>query len=237
MSGAREGTGGVLALFGGLLLLGMAFYSQCSQSTQVLEVGPFLEQVLDPEGMPEGWRVEACERVPDGRVLLRLQRLSEPAPSFQASPAEVAALAKIPAAPSKKGPKPWEHLQQRTGLEPVGALLAQHPAKTSMDRRKKLFRGLDYKGIEQVSAKGEALPLDAGRVPWGPYEVPWVHLRHFERVDGRATFHDTLRIDLSSGPNALILHLAYAPRARASQLDLAPFLAAWGPPMGEPGAN
>lgn len=229
MTSATESVGGVLALFGGSVLLAMSFFSQCAQSVQAVEAQAFLGESFAHPGVPQGWDVKSCEQVPDGRIIVQLKSQGEAAAPFEASPEEVAALAEIPTSAKKWDPKPWEHLQQLTGLGPSSALLVQHPVKTSMDQRKRLFLGLSYKEIEMVSAKGESLPLNGGRIPWGPYEVPWVHLRHFEMVDGKPTFHDTLRVDLSSGPKTLVLHLAYPPRARASESALKPFLAAWTP--------
>jgi hypothetical protein len=237
MSRSRESVGGVLALFGGLALLGMTFSGQCSRSAQAIEEEPFLNEVFDPVGSPLGWKVDGCESVPDGRVMLRYSPLGDATPEFVADEQEAEALSKMPKRMGKMQPKPWGHLKQREGFGPSGALLVRHPIKTSLDQRKKLFRGLNYKGIESLNFMGEALPMDGGRIPWGPYEVPWVHLRHFERVDGEPTFHDTLRVDLTSGPRALILHLAFPPRARARHEDLEPFVAAWLPPALDSGQN
>jgi len=237
LSNSRESVGGVLALFGGLALLGMTFSGQCSRSARAVDVGSFLEAAFDPKGFPEGWQVQACEAMPDGRTLMRLSSLGEPAPEFVVGEEESAALAKIPKGLGRKGPRPWMHLKERLGLGASAALLVQHPLKTSMDERKRLFRGLGYKTIEQVEFKGEAIPMNAGRLAWGLYEVPWVHIRHFERVDDKPTFHDTIRVDLSSGPQAMILYLTFPPRARGAEIALDPFITAWAPLIVEPAKN
>jgi len=227
----------VLALFGGLALLGMTFSGQCSRPVQALDAGSFLETVFDPKGFPGGWQVEACEAMPDGRTLMRLSSLGEPVPEFVVGEEESAALAKIPKGLGRKGPKPWPHLKERFGLGASVALLVQHPLKTSMKERKRNFRDLGYKTIEQVEFKGETVPMNAGRVPWGLFEVPWVHMRHFERVDDKPTFHDTIRVDLSSGPQAMILYLTFPPRARGVEKALDPFITAWEPLIVEPAKN
>ena len=131
----------------------------------------------------------------------------------------------------------WPHLKERFGLGASVALLVQHPLKTSMKERKRNFRDLGYKTIEQVEFKGETVPMNAGRVPWGLFEVPWVHMRHFERVDDKPTFHDTIRVDLSSGPQAMILYLTFPPRARGVEKALDPFITAWEPLIVEPAKN
>ena len=54
--------------------------------------------------------------------------------------------------------------------------------------------------------------------------MPWVHLRHY-RLDGeRPTFHDTVRVDLTSGAEAWLLRLAFPERVRGDHSALEPFL-------------
>ena len=96
MSRSRECVGGVLALFGGLALLGMTFSGQCSRSALAIEEEPFLNEVFDPVESPLGWKVDGCESVPDGRVMLRYSPLGDATPEFVADEQEAEALSNMP---------------------------------------------------------------------------------------------------------------------------------------------
>lgn len=227
---------GVIGLLVGFLALAATFAVQWPAPVQVVDAEPILAQGFLRADLPEGWSLSTAERLPDRRVLVQLAREGAPeAAAHQPSEAEAGALAKLPTGgPGGPGggfgPKPWPLLEELPEGPARAALLEGHGTGPGGVRaRKAAFTGLKYQELDKVDSKGEAALLDAGRKPWGPYEVPWVLVRHYRKDGDRPTFHDTVRVDLTSGREAWLLHLAFPERVRGSAAALDPFLAALQP--------
>lgn len=242
---SRETPMGVLGLLVGFVVLAVAFAVQWPAPVQPVEARPLLEQGFQRVDLPDGWSLSGAERLPDRRVLVQLVREGAPeAAAHEPSEAEAAALAKLPGGgaggagggpPGGFGPKPWPLLEELPEGPARAGLLEGHGAGPGGVRaRKAAFTGLEYQELDKVDSKGEAALLDAGRKAWGPYEVPWVLVRHFRKDGERPTFHDTVRVDLTSGREAWLLHLAFPERVRGSAAALDPFLAALQPMPPEP---
>jgi len=219
---------GVLGLLVGLLVLAATFMTQWPAPVQTLDAEQVLAMGFGDAGLPAAWEVRSAERLPDRRVLIELVREGAASAPHQPSAEEAAALSKLPPPAEEtwsKGPKPWPLLEELPAGAPRAALLeglGRGPGAAKA--RKAAFSGLKYKELDDVDSKGEAALIDAGRTAWGPYEVPWVHLRHY-RLDGeRPTFHDTVRVDLTSGAEAWLLRLAFPERVRGDRSALEPFL-------------
>jgi hypothetical protein len=116
----------------------------------------------------------------------------------------------------------WEKLALRDkGPDPVEASFLfvedKKKAEALLDSQ---FGRVKFKDFEDIPADGEVLPIDSGHLDWGDYEADWVHLRHYEKTDGKKsgrkkankvpTSHDTLRVNLTTGPEARVLYLRWA---------------------------
>lgn len=67
-----------------------------------------------------------------------------------------------------------------------------------------------FKDIAHLRGEGEAVPIDSGRLDWGGFEATWVQLRHYQLTDDRVpTSHDTVRVNLTTGPEARVLYLRW----------------------------
>ncbi len=71
------------------------------------------------------------------------------------------------------------------------------------------FAGVKYEDITRLPKNGQAVPVDSGRIRWGPYEAPFVLMRHFGRDADGPGFWDTLRVNLSVGSRLRVLYLRW----------------------------
>jgi hypothetical protein len=106
------------------------------------------------------------------------------------------------------------------GQPPIEAALAIFPAKTGKKVLQGQFHGLQFEDITRLPMAGKAVPVDAGHLPWGPFEAPYIQLRHYGRDASGPGFWDTLRVNLTVGSKARILYLRW-PRGQAGSKDSA----------------
>lgn len=230
---------GVLGLLVGLLTIAATFLLQWPAPVAELAPTDVLSMAVQSGDLPPSWSAVGGKRLPDRRVWLELSRADrEDAPAFvpseeeqQAVEALLAAGAGPQPAPGKgHQPSPWHALEEGPSAPAAGALLEVHPkGPMGVAARKRAFAGLRYKDIRSLSSKGEEALVNQGELPWGPYLVPWVHSRHYRWEDGLPTFHDSVRVDLTSSPAPVILRLVFPNRARGSHEELAAFLEALTP--------
>ena len=106
----------------------------------------------------------------------------------------------------------WEQLPEgEPGRPPAQATLVLVPGrKRAHAFLQQQFSKLRYKDIGRVSSRGEVLPMESGKLDWQGFLATWVRLRHYEfDSEGIPTFHDTLRVNLTTGDEARVLYLRW----------------------------
>lgn len=106
------------------------------------------------------------------------------------------------------------------GRTPVEAALAFFPTKTGKKVVQGQFHGLHFEDITRLPMAGKTVPVDAGHLAWGPFEAPFIQLRHYGRDGTGPGFWDTLRVNLTVGSKVRILYLRW-PRGQAGHKDRA----------------
>lgn len=69
--------------------------------------------------------------------------------------------------------------------------------------------GVHFKDLSGLGSEGEAVPIESGYEAWGPYDANWIHLRHYQLVDGVPTSHDTVRVNLTTTSEARVVYLRW----------------------------
>ncbi len=91
------------------------------------------------------------------------------------------------------------------------------------------FSSLKYKDIGNLKSDGETVPTESGQLAWGTFDAKWVALRHYELVDGVPTFHDTLRVNLTTSAEARVLYMRWARGLPADPKAVDAMLAVYSP--------
>jgi len=108
----------------------------------------------------------------------------------------------------------------KEGQPPVEVALALFPAKTAKKIVQAQFNGIHFEDVTQLPMAGKTVPVDAGHLDWGPFEAPYIQLRHYGRDATGPEFWDTLRVNLTSGSQARVLYMRW-PRGQAGHKDRA----------------
>lgn len=104
-----------------------------------------------------------------------------------------------------------------------------YPQKRTKAMLTRLFSEVRFRDAGEVGSGGGELPVSIGHLNWHGYEASYVHARHFEKVAGEPAFHDTVRVNLTTGEAALVLFARW-PRGRAGSPEWAEeFLADYAP--------
>lgn len=234
----RESVGGVLGVGFGLALIAALALAVLSQRARSIEPGPLLERWFEPVELPFGLVPVDAARQPGGETLLRL---SDP----DASP-------EAPRTPPAKGapPVPVDWAALETGPErtpPTEALLVTWPLRVAERQLDSLFstsagrmpRGGGPGGpmlpeggggdpLMGLGPQGGRRVLERGALPWGRLEAPYALERSFEPG---GTFVDTLRVNLSTAREPLVLFLRWPRGLPASTERATELLAALRRPM------
>ena len=96
------------------------------------------------------------------------------------------------------------------GRAPVEVALAFFPLKTGRKVVESQFHSMHFEDITQLPKSGKTVPVDSGHLDWGPFEAPYIQLRHFGRDETGPGFWDTLRVNLTVGSKARILYLRWS---------------------------
>lgn len=242
---AREHLGGVIGVGLGLLILVGLVSSLAVSRAETLEPQALFERWFEPAPPAFGLVALEAARAAAGTEMLRL---SNPAAPPEAPAAELEPKQRKPR--GAKGPSEpefdWRSIEiGPEGAPPIEALLLSWPLKRAERRLDALFSGSsgggqrssggggggprrssgrDGPGFEDLYAglgdEGGKRVLARGRIAWGEFEAPFVHVREFEPG---GTFVDTLRVNLSSETEPLALLLRWprgfpADEARAEEL-------------------
>ena len=129
------------------------------------------------------------------------------------------------------GPKvDWSALPDDVaGGAPVEVAFAGYTAKRSKKALEGLFSGARYKSLEEIGGSGGEMPVAMGYLDWHGYEANYVHARQFEKVSDEPAFHDTVRVNLTVGPEALVLFARW-PRGQVGDVgEVESILASYAP--------
>lgn len=112
--------------------------------------------------------------------------------------------------------KRWSRLVEGAADQaPRRVALVRLPASGAKGQLRELFFGLQFRDLEKVGEKGGQVPMEGGRFDWGAYEAPYLRVRHLYSEDGKPTFHETVRVNLTVGREAWVAILEWDPREPA----------------------
>jgi hypothetical protein len=213
----RESVGGVLGVGFGLALIAALVLAVVSQRARSLEPEPLFQRWFQPAELPFGLVPLEAARQPGGETLLRLSDPEAPPEAPRTPPPRGAAPTPVDWAALAAGPE---------GEPPTEALLVTWPLRVASGQIDSLFSagggrmpsGGGRGGPMVPSSGGGGDPLmglgpqggrrvlERGALPWGPLEAPFVLERSFEPG---GTFVDTLRVNLSTVREPLVLFLRW----------------------------
>lgn len=213
----------VLAILLGVLAVGAGAAGLLRSSITELSVDEgqsrLAERFSSRGQLPFGFELRSARKLSKHQLYLSFSQPGEAAPELEVLPFE----GKVASNKDGKGRKgrghgedrpktEWHKLELReAGPDPVEAAFLfvddHDKADALLDAQ---FGHVRFRDIEHLRADGEPLPIDSGHLDWGDYEAGWVHLRHYEKEDGKPTSHDTLRVNLSTGQEARVLYLRWA---------------------------
>jgi len=215
---------------------------------------------------PFGLQVAPSLRFPDGQVVVRLldpaaplEATAEPVPPSPQGPGSFGGGERGgPSGGGRDGPRgapggggfggggsfsgpgprtDWSAVAvSESGAAPVEVAFTSYPRSRTKAIVEGLFGSLRFRGIGEIGGQGGEMPIDSGHLDWFGYEASYVHLRHFEKVAGEPRFHDTLRVNLTLGERATVLHARWA-RGQAGSLEPVEALLANYAPRGAPAAG
>ncbi len=232
----HETVGGVLGLALGCLLVvwGLLLPFGKPAAAVIPDGEALLREHFDVRELPFGAHVVRAERRLDGTQYVTLRSASAPPTDVVETAEDVAPKGvsdeDVPSVdgggPDTSGNEKGQYDKTDWGAVPVGphaepleVLFAHHPEDSAQSVIQRNFRSLEYKDLENIGGDGETVPIDAGEMAWGPYDVRWVHLRAFHKDDDRATFYDLLRVNLTLDRTCWIVHLRWADRVPGTLAD------------------
>lgn len=107
---------------------------------------------------------------------------------------------------------PWIRLPAgETGQPPWQVALVRYPASSAEGVLSEQFARIQFQDLSQISERGGVSAIDTGHLLWNGYRLPWVRTRHFRKEDGKAVFHDSIRVNLTRGRQAIVLYARWRP--------------------------
>jgi hypothetical protein len=198
--GKREVRSGVLGVgmgFALLVALGFWLFRQHAQPRDGVEL--LAEWFQDAE-LPFGLEVQEAAELMDGEELVKLARASAPVEEPRKSPTAKS--------PTDGATIRWEELPQGSPDQPPReVVLAHFPTGGDAGVIARLFGPQESSGIGQVGSQGGKVLVDAGKLPWGEFDVDYVYEREFE---AGGTFVDTVRINLTQPGRVLVLRARWS---------------------------
>jgi hypothetical protein len=188
-----------------------------AQRARSLEPGTLFERWFEPAELPFDLVPVEAARQPGGETLLRLSDPDAPPEAPRTPPARGAPPAPVDWAALETGPE---------GTPPTEALLVTWPLRVAERQLDSLFSasGRPMPGgggrggrwgpsgggggdpLSGLGSQGGRRVLERGALPWGRLEAPYVLERSFE---AGGTFVDTLRANLSTAREPLVLFLRW----------------------------
>jgi hypothetical protein len=228
-----ESLSGVLGVGAVILVVLATGLSLLSRRTRALDPEATLASWFEPAELPFGLQPVAAARQADGEVLLRLAD-----PAVAPEPEPIAPKKAEKPAPGAPPPRfDWSAIQVGAAdTPPSEGYFVTWPLAAARGRLAGLFeqggpppemgqsepvRAVDP--LAGLGPDGGRRVIGSGRIPWGEFEAPFVHERTFE---AGGTFVDTLRLNLSSEREALVLFLRWPRGLPASQARAEELLAA-----------
>jgi hypothetical protein len=213
---AREKPFAVLGLALGLLVVLTIYVAPLVGGARKIDGAAYLAAHFEPAELPFGFAVTRAVALRDGRRVVVAGDPSAP-PEVGVDVSDLA-----PEGASDEEPAPlargdsdrevWARLKEgEPGRPPRAIALVHYPLGRAGDVLRRQFGELQYKDLTHVDEDGEAVPVDSGYLTWGAYQANYVRLRHFAKDDGRPTFHDTLRVNLTVGERCWIAYLRWDP--------------------------
>lgn len=231
-----ESTGAVIGIGAALAVILAAVLAILALQERPLDGAAWLAERLDvPEERSSSLEYAEALRLVDGQTVVIL-RDPTATPEPPADPA-----------PKSKGPGgygghggggsawggdkvDWAALEVAAdGGAPIEVAFTGYAEKKTKAMLLRLFSQVRFRGVEEIGGAGGELPVAIGRLDWHGYEASYVHARQFEKVAGDPAFHDTVRVNLTTGDRALVLFARW-PRGAAGSPDwLEEFLADYAP--------
>ena len=218
---ARFGT--VLAAALGLAAVGGATALLIGSRPRAIDGQELLAATFDEGALPFDLRVASASRLPTGERTVVLEppglEPEAPPPPFEPKPP-------VEGAPPGK-PFDWSQVPLgEPGKPPRQALIVWFPESTAEAQLRSLFHEIPWRDLRDIGDGGGLLPLDSGKLDWGGYDAPYVHLRAFEPG---ATFRDSIRVNVSAAGSRCALHVLWPRGAQGSKEVVSKLLAALAP--------
>lgn len=179
------------------------------------------------EALPEGLTVEPLALLlPGGEQVVTIgngqplpvtpKELLEPSPFERMGPGG------LPGAPPEGGPgaPPFEKFDwssvepEATDTLPARVYLVHYPERGAPALLTMQFRGLRWRDLSEIPAKGGSAVIDGGKLEWNGYAADFVRERRF--LEG-GSFRDTMRVNLSLGRSCWVAYAIWGEREEGSE--------------------
>ena len=119
----------------------------------------------------------------------------------------------------------WSKVAEGSPAPPLEIGFTRYPRGASSRVLSGQFASVHFRDLKSIGGDGGELPADSGYVDWAGYEAAYVRTRHFYKAGGEPTFHDSMRVNLTLGKEATVLHLRWPRRSPGSLEDAQQILA------------
>ena len=221
-----ESCGGVVGVGLGLALIVLSLASLLFYGPRPSDASELLASSFALGQLPEGLELEPqAVTLPSGELVVTF---SDGAP-LELSPLELVTSSK------PKSSKPEEEFVEfdwaavevlSEGELPSRLYLVRFPRQRAERVLASQFRGLEWRDLSEISARGGSTVVGGGKLPWAGYSADWVRERSF--LEG-GSFRDTLRVNLSLGQECWIAYSIWPERVAGSEEAVAECLAALEP--------
>jgi hypothetical protein len=186
-----------------------------------------LATTFDLGALPFDLRIANAARLPTGELTVIL----EP-PDLKA---EAPPPPPVPESKSKPGAEEeppvkrfdWSKIALgEKGSPPRQVVLAWFPEATAEIELKSLFREVDWKDLRDLGESGGLVAVGSGKLDWGGYDAPYIHLRSYERG---GAFRDSIRVNLSAAGQRCAVHILWSRGVQGSKERVVELLAALAP--------
>jgi len=127
----------------------------------------------------------------------------------------------------------WEKVEPTVaaGTPPGELTFVWYPLSAAEQLLERQFIRVYFSDTRSVDWNGGSVVVESGELDWHGYAPRYVVERHFKRVDGKQTFHDVVRVNLTIERQCCVAYLRWADGAAADKQVIAAGLERFGPKL------
>jgi hypothetical protein len=213
-SSIGERPGCVIGIALGILILGSIIAWIALPKTEARDGAQLMATWFAGEGLPEGYAIDDARKLMGGEEVVKL---------LDTSSGEEAARKPAPSS-TDETPLEWGRVELGAHEQaPRWLMFVRYPLERGdADIRRLFAANLKLGRPDEIGKQGGRMLLEIGTLKWGAQDPAFVLERDFE---AGGTFHDVVRVNLSTPTEPLILHAQWSRSQPFSKARLEALLA------------